>query len=248
MGGRKAPALHRQLGAAQCSPWGQAHSPPWVQMGLKPVADSSEPTRELLLQAARGPSGQQDLVSCKALGSSSTCIPPLEGTRDAECSALTRDFPAQVIRMKRALRTFWKQFVSVCASSLSWIYYKIHVVSRAVSFTPCSLRDPTQGAGEGLRGQDLGLPPPTDPRPLSRGPLLSLLGFWEHPVLDRVLLQTESLKPTLSLSPGPPWERSRLPLRTPHHHPPTSSREMVPRGPQNRGVFRAKVMWCGSQA
>lgn len=79
-------------------PMGSGPFPPWVQMGLKPVADSSEPVRELLLQAAWGPSGQQDLVSCKALGSSptllslgsySTCTLPLEGTRDAECSLLT---------------------------------------------------------------------------------------------------------------------------------------------------------------
>ena len=86
MGGREVPALHRQLRGCSAQPVRSQPVPTlWVEMGLKPVASSSEPARELLLRAAWGLSGQQDLVSCKALGSipkllslgsSSTCAPP----------------------------------------------------------------------------------------------------------------------------------------------------------------------------
>ena len=155
MGGREVPALHRQLRGCSAQPVRSQPVPTlWVEMGLKPVASSSEPARELLLRAAWGLSGQQDLVSCKALGSipkllslgsSSTCTPPLKGTRDAECSAITWDFHVQVISVQRALRTFWKQFVSATRSM--WF------LGQWFSHRVLEILDPTQGAREGLRGR-----------------------------------------------------------------------------------------------
>lgn len=64
-------------GTTQHSPWGDGPFPPCgSRWAWKPVASSSEPPWELLLRAARGLSGQQDLVSCKALVPVTSCTPP----------------------------------------------------------------------------------------------------------------------------------------------------------------------------
>ena len=175
MGGQQVPALHRQLRGCSAQPVRSRPVPTlWVEMGLKPVANSSEPARELLLRAVWGLSGQQDLVSCKALGSSptllslgssSTCTHP---SRVPEMLSVQLSLGTSMSRslVKRALRTFWKQFVSATRS----MWFLGQWFSHHVPWDP----GPHPGCSREAEGQDLRLP---DPRPLSRVPLISLLGF-----------------------------------------------------------------------
>lgn len=90
---------------------------------------------------------------------------------------------------------------------------------------------------EGLSRQDPGVPatpPSTDPQTPDWSSSAFLTGGSENIfVLDRVLLQTESLKPTQRLSLRPTLE-----LRAPQNTPAGSQ---CLEAQQNRGVFRAKA-------